>query len=112
MTDKQFLALYREAGNYTDRDAYVSDMALSSVWCDDPGAEDIPQDRIDNLGSVWDAFHRTVRQIASDAGLSHRKLAERFCVPYRTMEDWCSGVSSCPDYTKLMMQEILGLISR
>ena len=27
-------ALYAETGAYTDRDAYVSDMALSSVWGD------------------------------------------------------------------------------
>ena len=32
-------ALYAETGAYTDRDAYVSDMALSSVWGDADDAE-------------------------------------------------------------------------
>lgn len=47
---------------------------------------------------------------ASSAGLSQRKLAEHFLIPYRTMENWCGGVSECPLYTRLMMQRILGLL--
>lgn len=99
-----------EAKNYTDRDAYVSDLSLSSVWGDLYGAEEIPAARIEWLSSIWDALHRSVRDIASDAGMSQRALARRFSVPYRTMEDWCRGASGCPVYVRLMMQECLGLV--
>ena len=111
MTPKQFNVLWLEAANYSSRDAYVSDLALSSIWGDDPDAQ-IPKDRIDLLGDIYDAAHRSVRDIAAAAGLSHRKLAERFCIPYRTMENWCGGQSSCPSYILLMMQECLGLLPR
>ena len=111
ITDKQFMFCVSESPNYTDRDAYLSDLALSAVWGDDEDAN-IPADRIDALGQIWDAAHRSVREIASDAGLSQRKLAERFCIPYRTAEDWCAGRRECPIYTKLMMQECLGLLIR
>lgn len=111
MTDKQFMLFAQETQNYSDRDAYVSDMATSSMWGDAPDAE-IPADRLDWLGSIYDAVHRSVNDIATAAGLSHRKLAERFCIPVRTVEDWCSGKRTPPDYVRLMMQELLGLIQR
>ena len=100
-----------ESLNYDDRDAFVSDLALSSIWEDAEDAQ-IPQERIEWLGGIWDASHRSPKDIAKAAKLSQRALAERFCVPQRTMEDWCRGVSKCPVYTKLMMQECLGLFDR
>lgn len=111
MTDKQFMLCVTEVDNYSDRDTYVSDLALSSMWGD---AEDaaIPQERIAFLSQLWDAFHRSVKEIAAAAGMSQRSLAERFCVPYRTMEDWCAGKRICKIYDRLMMQECLGLLHR
>lgn len=98
-----------ESANYTDRDAYVSDLALSSVWGDEEGAE-IPPERLEWLGQLWDAVHRSVKDVAKAAGMSQRKLAERFAVPYRTAEYWCSNPAACALYVRLMMQECLGLL--
>lgn len=112
MTNKQFFVCVAEIDNYSDRDAYVSGLALSSMWGD---AEDaaIPQERIDFLIQLWDACHRSVKDIAAAAGLSNRKMAEHFCIPQRTMESWCGSVKrSCPGYVRLMMQECLGLLHR
>lgn len=109
MTDKQYSTCATEAQNYTDRDAYISDLALSSIWGDGPD-DPIPQDRIEKLESIYDAVHRSIKDIAKDAGLSQRKLAERFCIPVRTVEDWCAGKRTPPDYVRLMMQELLGLL--
>lgn len=98
-----------EVPAYTDRMAYISDLALSPLLGDAP-EDDIPQQRIKELGQVWDAVNCPMREIAAAAGLSQRKLAERFMIPYRTMEDWCRGVRECPVYVRLMMQECLGLL--
>lgn len=98
-----------EALNCPDRDAYISDLALSSIWGDEGG--DVPQARIDWLGQLWDAAHRSCKEIAAAAGMSQRKLAERFVIPYKTMEDWCRGTRTPPVYTLMMMQECLGLVS-
>lgn len=107
MTNKQRLECIREMGAYTDRDAYVSDLALSSVWADDDDDAESPQERIDELSDLWDAWHCTVKDIAAAAGMSCRKLAERFGIPYRTMEGWSSGKRVPPDYILAMMREIL-----
>lgn len=98
-----------ESFNYTDRDAFVSDMALSSVWEDDLDAE-MPQDRIDWLSNIWDASHRDIKSIAKAAGMSQRALARRFCIPIRTMEEWGRGKNGCALHIRLMMQECLGLV--
>lgn len=100
-----------EAKNYQDRDAYISDLALSSIWGDAEGAE-VPLDRLTWLGNLYDAAHRSIKEIAAVAGLSQRKLAERFAIPYRTMDSWCMGERTCPIYVKMMMQEVLGLWQR
>ena len=97
-----------EVKYYQDRDAYVSDLALSSIWGDDEGAE-IPAERLVWLGDLYDAAHRSIKEIATASGLSQRKLAERFAIPYRTMESWCMGERTCPIYVKMMIQELLGL---
>lgn len=111
MTDKQFFLCVSETDHYTDRADYISDLALSSIW-DDSETEQIPEDRIEVIGQIWDACHRSVKDIAAAAGMSQRKLAERFCIPYRTVEDWCTGKRACKLYDRLMMQECLGLLKR
>lgn len=108
MTIPQHHAAVTEAARISDRDTYISDFSKSAIWGDREDAN-YSATREDQLGEIWDACHRSVKDIAGAAGLSCRKLAERFCVPYRTMEDWSAGKSACPIYVRLMMQECLGL---
>lgn len=105
------LLLLSEMGNYTDKDAYISDMALSSMWGDTDGG-DVPADRIEILRQLWEAAHRTYADIAEECGMSRRKLAERFAIPYRTAENWSTGVNEPPMYVLLMIQECVGLLDR
>ena len=111
MTNKQFYICVGEATCYSDRDAYISDLALSTLW-EDGESNEIPPERIAALGSIWDACNRSVKDIASASGISNRKLAERFCIPYRTVEDWSAGKRECSIYVRLMMQECLGILHR
>lgn len=110
MTITQYRTAVAETANYTDCAAYVSDLAQSTIW-GDPEDSPAPTQRLDQLGQIWDACHRNIKEIAAAAGLSCRKLAERFTIPYRTMEDWSAGKSTCPIYVRLMMQECLGLLA-
>ena len=107
MTSKQRFECVREMGTYTDRDAFVSDLALSSLWGDAEDAE-IPPERIAELGELWDAAHRSIKEIAASAGMSNRQLSERFCISYRTVENWSAGDREPPVWVLLMMQECLG----
>lgn len=113
MDNNFFAKLYNtavsESLNCSDRDAFTSDFCLSSIWGDGQDADVDLSARSEWCGQLWDATHRTFKDIARESGLSQRALAQRFCIPLRTAEDWGRGASSCPIYTRLMMQECLGL---
>lgn len=109
--DKLFYTLFAEALASPDRDAFVSDWSLSSVWGDAPDA-DIPADRIDTLQRLWDAAHLTIRDIRQHTGLSQAAFATRYCIPTRTLEDWERGVRSCPDYLRLLLAKDVGLYQK
>lgn len=111
MTNNQFYICVGEATCYADRDSFISELALSSLWDEDETIE-IPPERIAALGSIWDACNRSVRDIVAAAGMTQRAFAERFCIPIRTVEDWCTGKRECSVYIRLMMQECLGILRR
>lgn len=50
---------------------------------------------------------RSISELSEMSGLSYRKLAERFHIPYRTMENWSGGQRKPPEYVLLMMEELL-----
>lgn len=107
MTDTQFNFCVRECANYTDLDAYVSDLALSAIW----GDNDTPEaTTLSNLRSIYQAVNRPVRAIVAASGLSQAAFAERYCIPRRTVENWCSGARECPLYTRLLLQRAEGLL--
>lgn len=108
MTLKQYQACIRELPSYTDPDAYVSDLSLSSIWVDAP-EDGIPENRIRQLQAIYKAASMTVQEIAKTAGLNITQMSARFVVPYRTMQDWFSGARSCSLASRLMMLECLGL---
>lgn len=111
MTDKQFYTTFSAAIAADDRDAFVSDWALSSIWEDSEGA-DIPQDRIDQLGQIWDVAHLPVKDIRKRTGLIQAEFATRFCIPARTLEDWERGARKCPDYLRLLLAQAVGAYHR
>lgn len=99
--------LYTEARNYTDRDAYISDLALSSIWGDAEDAE-IPADRLALLGRIYDATHTTIRELIAAHHMTQTDFARFFCIPLRTVQGWCTGERNCPAYVVTMAAEILG----
>ena len=108
MTDTQFNFCVRETVNYTDLDAYVSDLSLSTIWGDKDGISDASIRFA--LRSIYTAVSRTPKEIVAASGLSQAAFAERYCIPKRTVENWCSGARECPIYTRLLLQRVEGLL--
>ena len=111
MTNKQFYELWAAAQEDGNRDAFVSDWSLSSLFLDPEDPDQEPSaELIEQIGKIWDVAHMTVKDLRAVTGLSQVAFAQRFCVPRRTIENWEKG--SCPDYTRLMLAQILGVIDR
>lgn len=111
MTDKQFYEAFADALMVKDRDEYIFDWALSSVWGDAADAE-VPDRRISNLGALWDVAHASVREIRAYTGLTRTNFALRYLIPYRTVENWERGDSQCPDYVRLLLAQVTGFYRR
>lgn len=109
MTHDQFYAAVSEIGNYTDRDAYISDLSLSSIWGD---SADLPAIAYD-VGRIWDAYHMTAKELRAVTGLSQVAFGRRFLIPCRTVENWETAGANhtdCPLYTRMMIADLLGLL--
>lgn len=104
-------ALYAETGAYADREAYISDMALSSIWGDAEDAE-VPAERLALLGGIWDGAHCTIPEVIKKYGLTQTGFAQYFGIPLRTVQDWCGGRRECPPYVAAMAAEILAANER
>lgn len=111
MTNKDFYTLYAEAVGSDDREAFVVDYATSSIFGTQEAQSD--DDLLANAqlcGETWDVAHMTVKELCKAVGMTQAALSYRFCVPYRTVQDWYSGRRSCPPYITLAMAELLGVI--
>lgn len=108
MNDKLFYMIFTNALGVADRDAFISDWALSSVWSDAKGAE-IPADRLHELGMIWDVAHASFADIVAASGLKLVDFAARFAIPYRTVLSWKHGERECPDYTRLLLARAVGM---
>lgn len=101
MTDHQMFVLVGEAMNYSDRDAFVSDAALSSAWPEDQDIEKASA----FCGQIWDAINLPISEIRKRMGLTQVQMAERLCVPRRTLENW-EYRGTCPIYIKLLIYRV------
>ena len=111
MTDKHFYEAFIDALAVKDRDEFISDHALSSVWGDAENAE-VPAQRLDDLGALWDVAHASIREIRAYTGLTRTDFALRYLIPYRTVENWERGDSQCPDYVRLLLAQVTGFYRR
>ena len=109
MTINQYHLALTEIENYTYRDAFVSDLALSSAFPEDADLSVTASE----LVLIWDAYHMTIRDLRTAAALSRMDFSRRFCIPIRTIENWeCTGPNAreCPVYVRLLIAEALGLM--
>ena len=104
-----FYTIFGDALRVSDRSAFVSDWSLSSLWEDDPD-DDIPPERLRQLGTIWDAAHISIRDIRAETGLSQIKFCEAFAIPHRTLQHWEGGTREAPPYTRLLLANAVGVI--
>ena len=45
----------------------------------------------------------TFAELRAASGMTQKRFSEYFRVPLRTVENWSSGVSSCPEYLLELM---------
>lgn len=103
MNYKQRTFAVMEMANYDDKDAWLSDVALSSIWGDDE--EDVPQELIDELSKLWLVCHVPFRSLVAPRSI--KEISDRFCIPYRTVQNWYDGNRECAKWVRLFIHDAL-----
>lgn len=107
MTDKLFSKLWQDALAQPSKELYIAEYGYPD-WFDEISTD------IDNVITVLDSIHTvahmSIKEMIARAGMSQAKFALRFCVPKRTVENWCAGVNKCADYDRLAFARILGFL--
>ena len=65
----------------------------------------------DVLRGIHDAAHMDMAEIIRLSGKRKADISHYFCIPIRTLEDWCSQKSSPPSYVRLMLIREYGLLN-
>lgn len=105
MNDKDFQVLWASAFGYDDRESYITgnEEVLTKAFR-------TPAKRQEYLGKIWDVAHISIRDLITQAGLNQSSFSRRFCVPLRTVQNWCTDVNTCPPYVKLAFARQLDML--
>lgn len=49
----------------------------------------------------------TITEIRTISGLNKTKFAEKYKIPYRTLQDWEAGKSNPPDYVRYLLEKVV-----
>lgn len=107
MTDKLFNKLWKDALSQPDKELYIAEYGYPD-WFDEISED--PEEITAILGNIHDVANMTIKETVKRSGFSQAGFAEHFCIPKRTVESWCMGERSCPDYVRLMMARLLGYL--
>lgn len=109
MTDKQINTYFGETANYSDPDAFASDVALSLLDPEDPDQE-VDMELAEQLRVLWHVARDTYKDFFRLLGLTQTQVSIRFCIPLRTVQRWAAEDNTPPLYVRLMMAEAAGLL--
>lgn len=107
MTDKLFAKLWSDALDQPDKELYIAEYGYPE-WFGEISED--PEEITSVIGNIHDVANMSVKDMVKKSGLSQAKFAEKFCIPKRTIESWCMGERSCPDYVRLMLARLLGYL--
>lgn len=112
--DRIFYKLWKAAEEdvkiYDYIDAFMS--PLSDTYIDFRKKYKLDEMQVINLlENVYKAARLSMKDIIDAAGRRKADVGYMFCIPIRTLEDWCSGKNKSPSYVRLMMIRKFNLLN-
>ena len=86
ITFELFARLYMETADYTSRDMYIGERGWQADWMDELDGAGIDIGKL--LLDIWELSKMDIVQLRKRAGLTQVGFAERYSVPYRTVQNW------------------------
>lgn len=105
---EQFEIAASEAPNYTDVDAFVSDLYISLF---PEMGEELDMEAVEHLRSLHYVMTAPIKDIAARGGIRMKQLSKMLIIPFGTMVNRANGVTTCPPSVRVYMGVMLGLLS-
>ena len=108
---KLYLRRIEEDPNYTESEfgseiiQHLNERPLSPQTVYDPFG------MYSSISNLWNALNMSPSEIVEYSGLKMSEFAARYVIPYRTLQAWCDGTNPCPIYIRIMLCELLGILS-
>lgn len=114
MTHNQYVFAVKKAPKYNELDVFVSDMLASVAFLpsEDDAAAEPEMSLVSELHMIWMVLAAPFCEFFKELDMTQKECADRFLIPYRTVQNWVGGINRCAPYTRLMMAELCGLIKR
>lgn len=107
MTKERFLYLYHIAKEQPNLPLYIGEFGYPDYF--DEISTD-PDEVVKRLTEIHDLAHMSMSDIIKASPYSTGGFAKHFDIPLRTVQHWVLADRPCPEYIKLMVAELLGLI--
>lgn len=113
LPDKIFFKLWTEAHKIDNVDDYINKfLRISSKDRIDFGKYDIDDFTARSmLENIHNSARISIGEIIKNSGLRKSQISYQFCIPIRTIEDWCAGKNKCAPYIKLMLLRYFNMIT-
>lgn len=110
LSSQDISTLWTSAVSERDQDRYLAEWSSSSIFfptdsSDAPNTADLGE----TLQNIWELANFPFRVIWQRSGLTQSAFSSRFCLPYRTLQNWVSR-DCCPDYVRLMLVKELDML--
>lgn len=101
---KVFYTLWHNANKYDSKMEYIHDYTsiFSSKYINSMKYKIDPDDFYDILSSIYKMSQITINDLIQHSGLSRAGFGYKYCIPIRTLEEWCKK-DAAPDYLKLLI---------
>lgn len=108
MTYETYRNLVSDALNAENEEMFIAEQGWAD-WMDEYGED---TDRlVSDMRNIYQVSHMTMIDLLSASGLTKAAFSRRFLIPLRTVENWVSGIRPCPIYVRLMIADLLGLVT-
>lgn len=110
MRKENLVEMWVTAPNEKDRDAFMSEWALTESWgLDDTTDGDELTERAMRCAYVWDVSRMGIKEIRESIGLTQIEFSHRLCIPMSTIQAWENG-EDCAGYIRYMAALLLGVL--
>ena len=106
MTRELFYKLYADAKEQPDVDMYIAEYGYPDYFDE---ISDDPAEVVKVLTDIHTAANMTMRDVIKACGLNQSSFARYFNIPLRTVQHWMVD-RECPEYVKIMIMELAGII--